>query len=243
MKQTFRQYLNSWYHSEAGQFFADEVQSVVDNILNEIFGYYAIQLGYFPSERDLLGQSRINTNILTAGGDKDVSCDEEQLPFATDAIDLLLLPHSLELSDNPHAILREVDRLLVPEGHLIIIGFNPWTAWGLWQWGRFRKHYPFYTQGRVRDWLSLLGFEYLGDHSRYVNGLEIPLPAKMAHQPLIHRLGQKAAHRIAGGYVILAQKKVTTVTPVRPRWQFKPRLVSTGITEPTTREMHRICRK
>lgn len=242
MNQTLRQYLNSWYHSDAGQFFADEVQSVVDKLLTEIFGYYAIQLGYFPPERDLLAQSRIITHIHAGRNDMDVSCRDEQLPFATDAVDLLLLPHSLELSEDPHAILREVDRMLVPEGYLIIIGFNPWTAWGLWQWGRFRKCYPFYTHGRVRDWLSLLGFEYLADHSRYLNTLEIPLPIKLAEQPLIHRFGQKAAHRIAGGYVILAQKKVTTVTPVRPRWQFKPRLVSTGITEPSTRKMPRVCR-
>lgn len=243
MNPLLKQYLNSWYSSDAGGFFADEVQAVVNEMLHGIFGYYAIQLGHFPGDRNLLSQSRVNTKIISGAGDVNVLCEYEKLPFATDSIDLLVLPHSLELSNNPHAILREVDRLLVPEGHLIIIGFNPWTAWGVWQWGRFRKNYPFYTSGRVKDWLSLLGFEYLGDKCCYVNSLELPLPAKLARQKLILQVGQKLAHRIAGGYVLLAQKKVTTITPVRPRWQFKPRLVSTGLTEPSTRKMPRKCQK
>lgn len=243
MNPLLKHYLNNWYSSDAGKYFADEVQATIDELLSEIFGYYAIQLGEYPPRRDLLASSRVNSNFTTGVLQPDVFCSNEQLPFATDAIDLLVLPHSLELSSDPHAILREVDRLLVPEGHLIIIGFNPLTAWGVLQLGRFRKNYPFYRAGRVKEWLSVLGFEYMGNQYSQVNSLELPIPARLNKHHLVSLAMKKLAHRIAGGYVILAQKKMTTITPIRPRWKFKPSLVNTGLTEPTTRKISRICQK
>jgi len=238
-----KHYLDGWYRTDAGQFFAAQVEISVENMLKQIFGYYAIQVGAFSPGRNLLSASRINTNIIAGQGDTLVCCEFEQLPFATDAVDLVVLPHTLELSSDPHKVLREVDNILVPEGHLIIIGINPWTLWGLWQWGRFRRYYPFYTTRRIKDWLGLLGFEYLGEQSHLVNMLEIPLPAKFSNKQLIQHLGIKTAHRIAGGYVMMAQKKVTTLTPLRSRWRIKPRLVSTGLAEPTTLETNHRCQK
>jgi SAM-dependent methyltransferase len=43
------------------------------------------------------------------------------------------MAHALEFHDDPHQILREVERVLIPEGELIITGFNPISIWGLRQ--------------------------------------------------------------------------------------------------------------
>ena len=101
-------------------------------------------------------------------------CDFDALPFDTASLDLLVLPHALELARDPHLALREVERVLVPEGRVVIVGFNPSSLWGLRQWlGRLRRRFSanparglflpaegeFLGYRRLRDWLRLLSFE------------------------------------------------------------------------------------
>ena len=101
-------------------------------------------------------------------------CEFDALPFGTASLDLLVLPHALELARDPHLVLREVERVLVPEGRVVIVGFNPSSLWGLRQWlGRFRRRFSahprrelflpaegdFLGYRRLRDWLRLLSFE------------------------------------------------------------------------------------
>lgn len=95
----------------------------------------------------------------------------EALPFPENSLDLLILPHSLELSPDPHATLREAERVLVPEGRLIVCCFNPLSLWGLKQKrSRLYKRFDlgelylpeageFISHRRLRDWLKLLNFE------------------------------------------------------------------------------------
>ena len=67
-------------------------------------------------------------------------CDFDALPFPDHSLDLVVLPHALELSRDPHLTLREVERVLVPEGRVMILGFNPASLWGLRQrFGRARR--------------------------------------------------------------------------------------------------------
>ena len=86
-----------------------------------------------------------------------------ELPFETSSIDLALLPHVLEFSQHPHEILREIERVLRPEGSVIISGFNPLSLWGLRRVLGQKKEYPwcgnFISILRMKDWLTLLGFE------------------------------------------------------------------------------------
>lgn len=101
-------------------------------------------------------------------------CDFDALPFDSNSLDLVVLPHALELARDPHLALREVERVLVPEGRVVIVGFNPTSLWGLrQQLGRWRKRLvpgsqrglflpsagEFMRYRRLRDWLRLLSFE------------------------------------------------------------------------------------
>jgi ubiquinone/menaquinone biosynthesis C-methylase UbiE len=62
-----------------------------------------------------------------------VTHDFGELPFATQSLDLVVLPHVLEFAAEPHQVLREVERVLIPEGQVIICGFNPSSLWGMRQ--------------------------------------------------------------------------------------------------------------
>ena len=101
-------------------------------------------------------------------------CDFDALPFDSNSLDLVVLPHALELARDPHLALREVERVLVPEGRVLIVGFNPASLWGLRQrLGRLRRRLAsdsqrdlflpsageFMRYRRLRDWLRLLSFE------------------------------------------------------------------------------------
>ena len=101
-------------------------------------------------------------------------CDFDALPFDSNSLDLVVLPHALELARDPHLALREVERVLVPEGRVVVVGFNPSSLWGLRQWlGRWRRRLglrarpglflpssgEFMRYRRLRDWLRLLSFE------------------------------------------------------------------------------------
>jgi SAM-dependent methyltransferase len=155
--------LQDWFQTPLGQYLLEKERAYLDDVTPDIFGFNALQLGL--PEFDLLRESRIANRIkLAPWGDVNVRAKCDELPIATQSIDLALLPHVLEFAEEPHAVLREVDRVMMPEGRLIIIGFNPWSLWGLrGSAGSGRHEHPwngrFNSLLRVKDWLSLLGFD------------------------------------------------------------------------------------
>ena len=157
------QTLHDWYDTPLGQYLLEKERAYLDDVTPDIFGFHAVQLG-LPGV-DLLRENRITHRMrVSTFGEPGVFAKCHELPFATQSIDLVLMPHVLEFAEEPHAILREVDRVLMPEGRLIIVGFNPWSLWGLRSaMGLSRSQYPwnghFLSLVRVKDWLALLGFE------------------------------------------------------------------------------------
>ena len=122
--------LQDWFSTPLGEYLLERERAYLDGVTPDIFGFHAVQLG-LPGV-DLLRESRIAHKLRVARlGGPDVFARCHELPFATQSIDLALLPHVLEFAEEPHAILREVDRIMMPEGHIILVGFNPWSLWGL----------------------------------------------------------------------------------------------------------------
>ena len=155
--------LQDWFATPLGQYLLEKEQAYLDDVTPDIFGFHAMQLGM--PEVDLLRESRIAHRVRIAAADRpDVYAKCHELPLATHSIDMVLLPHVLEFAAEPHAILREVDRVMMPEGRLVIVGFNPWSLWGLRSSVGFsRNEHPwngrFVSLPRVKDWLALLGFD------------------------------------------------------------------------------------
>ncbi|MDR0439420.1 MAG: class I SAM-dependent methyltransferase, partial [Candidatus Accumulibacter sp.] len=113
----------------------------------------------------LLARNRIPLRrIVGESGAVDVLCDLRELPFAANSIDLMVMPHALEFHGEPHQILREVERVLIPDGQLVVTGFNPISLWGLRRKLPNRPSaFPFngnyLSVLRLKDWLQLLNFE------------------------------------------------------------------------------------
>jgi SAM-dependent methyltransferase len=155
--------LQDWFATPLGQYLLEKERAYLDDVTPDIFGYHALQLGM--PEVDLLRESRIAHRMRIGKSDHpDVFAKSHELPLATQSIDLVLLPHVLEFAAEPHEILREVDRVMMPEGRLVIVGFNPWSLWGLRSTVGFSRHeFPwngrFVSLLRVKDWLALLGFD------------------------------------------------------------------------------------
>jgi len=122
--------LDGWLETAQGRYVSEWESAIVDNAVADVFGFNALQLGLPQS--DFLQANRIP--LRQKAGDSgivDVLCELAALPFASNSTDLVVLPHVLEFSMDAHQILREVERILIPEGHLIILGFNPISLWGL----------------------------------------------------------------------------------------------------------------
>lgn len=155
--------LHEWFATPLGQYLLGKEQAYLDDVTPDIFGFHALQLGL--PQLDLLRESRI-AHRMKIGVEPGASlrAKSHELPIATQSIDLALLPHVLEFADEPHAVLREIDRVMMPEGRLVIVGFNPWSLWGLRSaMGGARREIPwngrFVSLLRVKDWLALLGFD------------------------------------------------------------------------------------
>src|SRR5258708_11498054 len=175
--------LLDWFATPLGQYLLEKERAYLDDVTPDIFGYHALQLGM--PEVDLLRESRIAHRVRIGKSDHpDVFAKSHELPLATQSIDLVLLPHVLEFAAEPHEILREVDRVMMPEGRLVIVGFNPWSLWGLRSTVGFSRHqFPwngrFVSLLRVKDWLALLGFDVSAGRLRgYAPPLRHPGPLR-----------------------------------------------------------------
>ncbi|MDH5538687.1 MAG: methyltransferase domain-containing protein [Rhizobacter sp.] len=177
--------LTEWLQTPAGRYVLEWEQWHLDGAVADLFGYHALQLGL--PELDALRANRmphrwVATDLGEAAGGVEalprcavaLHCEFDALPFDSQSLDLVVLPHGLEQAHNPHQALREVERVLVPEGRVVIVGFNPTSLWGLRQsFGHLRKRLSrgkprrlflpssgeFLGHRRLRDWLRLLSFE------------------------------------------------------------------------------------
>ncbi len=163
----------------------------------------------------------------------------EYLPFASDSIDVVLLSHTLDFSPDPHPLLREVERVLIPEGKLIILGFNPFSLWGAWRLFRLRRrNIPwcgrFLSLSRLDDWLSLLGFE-VQQVKRMMFIPPLQQSGLIRQLAIVERLGRRYWPMLSGSYVVQAVKRVSTLTPIEPAWKLGSRVLGGSVIEPTTR--------
>ncbi len=206
--------------------------------LEDVFGFDLLQIGQWGQERFLLSAARTQHATVVADhahAGAALTAHFDALPFASDSIDAVLLPHTLELVDDPYAVLREAERILRPEGTLMICGFNPWSGWGLRRAMARAVHgaaFPpdiqrLISEMRLKDWVALLGLDvdkvmgYLGLIP--LIGPSVPPQSHVARPSIM-----------CGAYLLKAHKRAHTLTMVRPKWRTRPRVL-VGAAEPTTR--------
>jgi SAM-dependent methyltransferase len=217
-----RSSLSGWFTTPQGAYVLDWELAQFDSAVEDVFGFRAVQIGL--PEVDFLRQNRINFRFsLALEPGAALAADPLQMPLASQSVDLVVLPHVLEGHHNPHEVLREAERVLMPEGHIVISGFNTLSLW------RVRQLFSGRAAGapwdarfigllRLRDWLRVLGFELNGG----MFGCYAP--------PFRERLWldrfafmEKAGARwwpVCGGiYVVRAIKRVHGMRIVTPAWR------------------------
>jgi SAM-dependent methyltransferase len=235
--------LGLWLQTAPGRYLLDWELGRLDHAVTDAFGFHALQLGL--PQLDALRANRMphrwvvhdsplvpeplpvqtppDDDITTRAPDAPVAlvCEFDALPFPSDSIDLVVLPHALEFANDPHQVLREVERVLRPEGRIVISGLNPASLWGLRQRlsharlaiGLDRGHSYLPREGefigywRLRDWLRLLGFAIEGGQF----GCWLP-PLKTARwlQRLhwMDRVGERWWPVLGAAYLLVAVKRV-----------------------------------
>ena len=228
-----------WLKSPLGEALVQQESRIVEEALDGIFGEECLQLGLWGERRTFIRFTRTQRCALIGESTAGRPCavgEFHRLPVDDDSIDAVLLPHTLDFSDRPHEILREVDRILRADGHILVLGFKPAGLWGL------RRlvpgagmppgaDYPI-SERRLRDWLKLLDMRIQGSQRYFFRW---PLPRRrVGSSTKWERRGQALWPELAACYMLTAQKRVSTLTPVRPLWRRKPKVVA-GLAEPSTR--------
>lgn len=217
------QNLSDWLNTAQGRYVLSREQDFFDRSVSDIFGFNALQLGW--CEHDFLRASRMT--LRTCAGDESGAalrlCAEE-LPLASESIDLLILPHVLEFAEQPHQILREVERVLISEGSVLISGFNPYSLWGARRAFGAKNGYPwageFIALQRLKDWLALLGFVVVsGGYS--VHAPPFNLSSALARCKFMETAGERRWAVSGGVYFLHAIKRVPGMRLIQPQWNKK----------------------
>ncbi len=155
-----------WFESSLGRYLIDHEYCYFDQTVANIFGYNAVQIGL--PQFNFLRLNRMPLHFSVGlGSQVSLRASADFLPIQSNSMDLVLLPHVLEFNTNPHQILREVHRILIPEGHIVVSGFNPFSLWGGCHYlksdcNEFPWNGHFISLSRLKDWLKLLDFEMAG---------------------------------------------------------------------------------
>jgi SAM-dependent methyltransferase len=229
-----------WLTTPLGSALLTQECRVVEEAFDGIFGEHCLQLGLWGETNSFLRHARTQRTSLideapVAGGPSAIG-QMHRLPVADDSVDCVLLPHTLDFSDRPHAILREVHRVMRSDGFLVVLGFKTGGFWGM------RRLIPgaglppgtdhLISDRRLRDWMQLLDLRIHG-MTRYF--FRWPLPGNRGSSSATwERRGQRWWPELAACYMLTAQKRVSTLTPVRPVWRRKTKVV-VGLAETTNR--------
>jgi len=220
----------SWQELAQGKWLQENIEQAINPWLSHLFGYHMLKIGS-------LSQQLITNNCLikhqvgvAQESGADVVADLSRLPFIESSIDASILALSLNFHHNPHQLLREINRVTVAGGHMIIIGINPISPLGLMSLNpQLNQKYPFnarlYTQSRIQDWLAVLGFKVVASQKLIYSSL-------ILKPHYTHYLQSFMEHNLPGVgsfYCIMAKKLVRPLTPVKPRWNLNKSPVLTPI--------------
>ena len=233
--------LSRWMQGPAGaELLRTEVERVHGAVGN-LFGYHCLQVGDLAGA-DLLSASRIlgRTVVDIDGGAPPraypvVTGAATSLPIDSQSVDVVILPHVLEFESQPHEALREAARVLVPEGGLVLLGFNPLSVIGLRRAFRYRAAVApwcgtYFGAGRLRDWLSLLGFDIV-DQRPCVSSKHGTRPWRARGRSFV----EWVPPALASARLVLAKKRVNAMLVMRSRWKPRRRLAGVGLAGPSVR--------
>lgn len=231
--------LEGWLNRPFSESIVEIERQRLKKVLPDLHGHYMLQYSGWGSR--VVGSTTLKHlfDVSEGFGKPQAIVDFEAMPFRENSLDCVLLHHVLDYTENPHQVLREAARLVVPNGYLMVVGFAPWSLWNLSRVlprGLLPSEGRFISSARVADWLALLGFRV--EQKEVLHGLP---PAWLKLFPRSYaRWNRKllsSGWRFGGSYVLVARKLVAGRTLVRPQWRVLAGRRLPPVATPSTRGM------
>ena len=215
--------MNAWFGTPLGEKLLTIERRIVESMLSRRFGYHLLQLGC--AELLLHDSSPMGHKFSFCTFPEKETCHSaiargEEIPLGSESVDLVLLHHALDFSAEQHQLLREVSRILIAGGCVLIVGFNPISSWGVrnkllwWKQQRAPWHASLLSTLRLTDWLKLLDFQV--DQIKYgCYTLPVNSPAVIRYSSFMESLANRLNWPTGGIYTIVARKQVIPVTPIQ----------------------------
>lgn len=210
----------NWLQLPQGEMLQKQIQFYMEKYLPQCFGYHLLKLGALSCALDTrLSPIKHQVNCAKNGDNIGVLADIHHLPFQDSSVDLCILTHELNFSNDPHQLLREIDRVLTLDGTLIISVYNPFSVFGVRTLlnPKLRKATHLFLPERVIDWLSLLGF----DVKKKIGFGLFSCEEKSLLSPRLEKLAQCYVPSFCSNYLIFAKKTTKYFTPIKSPFVFK----------------------
>lgn len=220
---------HSWKQLKNGPWVQESIQMRLDEWCPKLFGYHMLKLGGLSNE---IASTMCNIQHQVNVDTKKVACnviaDSYHLPFLEKSFDVALLAHQLDFSQDPHRLLREVDRVIVDDGYLIMTGFNPISLTGAanlvpWRKKNLLWRSRMFTSNRIKDWLGLLNYEVIHIDQYAVLPWEHPFWTWVESG-----LGD-CITPFGSLYFIVARKRTYPLRLIKPHWRLKRKLSPVGV--------------
>lgn len=247
MAKTYRR-LHQWdqwlAHFLGSQVLAAE-KAMLFSFLEKLYGKHTLLIGT-PKQHTLLEASVMPQQLLVSPlfsksiDASYIESDLHELPIASGLVDLVIVPHTFELIDNPQQLLTEACRIVKPDGHIIVFGFNPYSFWGLKKRWMKSKNSPWsnhFTEiNKIKNWLSLAEFQLMQQETFFFRP---PIQHASLFKKLkwLEKLGEICFSPFGGIYMLMAQSKSIPLTPIKMRWQQQLSGVRATIPKPTIRSI------
>lgn len=258
---SFRQptFPTSWRSLPSGEVILDEINSQLAPWWPKFFGYHLLKIGALSgeitsdncsiknqvtlidkksSEEKVLDNKYIDKSAQTKSDKQTIYAEIDDLPILEHSVDVCLLSHAFEFSVDPHHVIREANRVLIPNGYLVLTGYNPFSLAGLNKLMPYRRHQVpwkerFFSTMRIKDWLQLMGFEILMEKSCLHTTLENNI-GRGGFYLRWRKFAETYLASLGSIYVIVAKKRVLPLTPIKPKWELRSKLTSINVSSMNT---------
>ncbi|MFQ3235412.1 MAG: hypothetical protein ACI9C4_000969 [Paraglaciecola sp.] len=224
-------YPRSWQALPLGAELKAVVETQLAGITQQFFGYHMVKVGNLSSELKLTQCSiKHCVNMMTKVSEhSSILSLPREMALLENSVDAFVLAHELDFAQDPHQILREVDRAIMPDGNLVIVGFNPFSITGLIKLLSFNQQSllheaRFFSVPRLKDWLNLLGFEIMDVKYQPFSTFKY-----MQKKNAWSRWYDIFLPKLASVYIIVAKKRTVPMSLIKPKWQPKPKFAVVGV--------------
>jgi len=234
MENEFEKALSHWFASQLGHCVLAAEYTEIEETLSHIYGFHIAQLGYLP-QANFMDKSPINHQIIIsesrAKNHPAICAQFDTLPLRSASVDAIVIPHVLEYADNPKAIIDEACRVLIPEGHIILLHFNPTSLWGLKKTLGKKDKFPwngkFYSVSSIKHWIEENDCTVIAQKSLFFRP-PLSHTTSLDNFKFMEILGKLCWPFSGGINIIVAKKIVMPLTPIaevvkkKLRWRTAP---------------------